>query len=62
MPGPYLIHPDKLHAIHNVILKQKARKPAKPEPQAADPTGGNIVLKLLQRAYLDRQRTTGRSF
>lgn len=62
--GPYLIHPDKLQAVHNILLKQRARKaPARPAaPQPGDPTQGNIVLKLMQKAYLERQKTTGRSF
>jgi hypothetical protein len=62
MAGPYLIHPDKLQAVHNILLKQKARKPAKPKPQASATAGGNMVLKLMQQAYLQRQRTTGRSY
>lgn len=61
--GPYLIHPDKLEAVHNILLKQRARKaPTKPAAPAAGATGGNIVLKLLQNAYAERQKTTGRSF
>lgn len=59
--GPYLIHPDKLQAVHNILLKQKARKrTTKPQPQAATP-GNNLVLKLLQQAYLQRRQQTGRS-
>ncbi len=59
--GPYLIHPDKLQAVHNILLKQKARR----KPQPAAPTaqvGNNIVLKLMQQAYQKRQQTTGRSY
>jgi hypothetical protein len=59
--GPYLIHPDKLQAVHNILLKQKARKP-KPKPKAPAAPSGNIVLKLLQQAYAKRQQTTGRSY
>ncbi len=61
MPGPYLIHPDKLQAVHNILLKQNARKRPQPKAQAAAPSG-NIVLKLLQQAYAKRQQTTGRSY
>lgn len=59
--GPYLIHPDKLQAVHNILLKQKAR--AKPKPAAPTASvGPNIVLKLMQQAYQKRQQTTGRSY
>jgi hypothetical protein len=60
--GPYLVHPDKLQAVHNILLKQKARKPAKRRPSAAATTSNNMVLRLMQRAYLSRQQTTGRSY
>lgn len=59
--GPYLIHPDKLQAVHNILLKQKAR--AKPKPATAQAAvGSNIVLKLMQQAYAQRQQKTGRSY
>lgn len=65
MPGPYLIHPDKLDAIHNIVLKNKARKSASgaaPSQLAAQPASGNIVLKLMQNAYVEKRTKLGRSY
>lgn len=61
--GPYLIHPDKLEAVHNVLLKQKARKSTKAKAAPSAPAAnGNLVLKLMQQEYVKRQQTTGRSY
>jgi hypothetical protein len=62
--APYLVHPDKLAAVEKVVVKQKGKRAAKAKAQggAKTPASGNLVLKLLQQAYLQRQATTGRSF
>lgn len=59
---PYLLHPDKIATIENLVransaakLNKQVKKPAAPRPGGKPTAGGSpLLMKLAQKLFLER--------